>query len=56
MKYSREDFRQLVEDFAGHPYFGAFTAIATVLAGGLASFFTESIKSRCGAMGASKEE
>jgi hypothetical protein len=44
MKYFRKDFRQLIEDFTGHPYFGAFTAIATVLAGGLASFFTESIK------------
>lgn len=44
MKNSNRNFKYIVEDFAGHPYFGAFTAIVTVLAGGLASFFTDAIK------------
>jgi hypothetical protein len=44
MKKPEKKIRQLIESVAGHPYFGAFTAIATVLAGGLASFFTDSIK------------
>jgi hypothetical protein len=44
MKNENKSMKQLVEYVSSHPYFGAFTAIVTVLAGGLASFFTDSIK------------
>lgn len=44
MKFTRENLKHHLENLAGHPFFGALTAIVTVLAGGLASFFTDDIK------------
>lgn len=44
MTFSWENFKERLEKGASHPSFGAFTAIVTVLAGGLASFFTDDIK------------